>query len=494
MNFSKKNNKQHSTIKEMVSNTKTTILILLFTFSILGVKAQIRGVNTSVPIKTNVKTVAKKPQKIKGTLIAPNGKHYFYTEKRYFRYSKDNGLEKIANIASNWGGIPDNIDGVFVNTTNKKAYFFKGSKYNRYDFKKNALDNKELAISRFWKGVPNDIDAVTNHPNGKIYFFRGNTYYRYDPKLKKVDKTALISKNWKGVPNDVAAAFLHKNGKIYFFKGNKYYRYSITSAKVDKSATVGKDGWKELDFNKKNFTKKIPKPVVAEKDNIRLKVTLTRIKSVQARDSDDIADFLLDQTINYKANSKDIKAIKSTMKRYRYYGKNKFKDYQVATNNRLIRSEDDHFHIREGDENHYINNSLVFEITSQEIKDKRAEFNIYTDLGESDGRSNAGWLGIPYLGALFYSNPVRIKAIATKHFIDVNIYEVLDYLQNPSNSKYGKSYFNGGRNGDMHEYGAFGDVMWFKKGSNNSLIGHLEFGDNNKETYVRFYYRFELVD
>ena len=231
--------------------TRITLLVLVFTLNVIGVKAQIKQIKKTTPAyktnKTYAKPLAKKPQKVKGTLVAPNGKHYFFTDKRYFRYSKAEGLEKIANTKPNWAGIPDDVDGVFVNEKNKKAYFFKGSKYNRWDFK-DGNDNPELAISRFWKGVPNDIDAVTNHPNGKIYFFKGNTYYRYDPKSKKVDKSALISKNWKGVPNDVAAALLHANGKIYFIKDNKYHRYNIKSAKVEFVGTIGNTGWKGLDF------------------------------------------------------------------------------------------------------------------------------------------------------------------------------------------------------------------------------------------------------
>ncbi len=424
---------------------------------------------------------------LKAAFMGPTRKAFFFTDKKYYRQNlSSDRLEKSAVINYGFKGLVNNIDAALLHT-NGKAYFFKGDTYYRYNYYTKKVDKTGKIGVDGWKGVPKNVDAVV-HAKGKTYFFKGKYYYRYSSTSKKVEKKELISKSWKGVPNNVDAALRHTNGKIYFFKGNKYYRYSSSAKKVDKVGTIGVHGWKGL-----SFAKKLKNATASTKNNIRLKVTLTRIKSVQARDSDDIADFLLDQKVSYKANRKGKKAIKSTMKRYRYYNNSKSRDYQVATDNRLIRSEDDHFHIREGDENHYINNSLVFEITPQEIKDQRAEFNIYTDLGESDGRSNAGWLGVPYLGTLFYSHPVRIKTIATKHFIDVNIYEVLDYLQNPKATKYGKSYFNGGRNGNMHEYGAFGDVMWFKKGSNNSLIGHLEFGDNSKETYVRFYYRFELI-
>lgn len=456
-----------------------SIVVILSSFTSSDKKEEIESTTTSAA-----------SEQLKAAFMGPARKGFFLTDKKYYRQNlSTDRLEKKGLIDDAFKDLVNNIDAALL-YNNGHAYFFKGSNYYRYSYTTRKI-NKEAAISVGWKGVPNNIDAAVFHSNGHVYFFKGTKYYRYNIAQKKVDRTALINKYWKGVPNNVDAALRHSNGKTYFFKGNTYYRYSSKTSKVDKEATIGVHGWKGLSFLK--ATKVTSNSASSSKNNIRLKVTLTRIKSIQARDSDDIADFLLDQTINYSANRKDKKATKSTMKRYRYYGENKYKDYQVATENRLIRSEDNHFHIREGDEHHYINNSLVFEITPQELKDQRAEFNIYTDLGESDGSSKAGFLGIPYLGTLFYRNPVRIKTIATKHFIDVNINEVLDYLLNPTAPKYGKSYFNGGRNGDMHEYGAFGDVMWFKKGSNNSLLGFQEFGANNKETYVRFHYRFELV-
>ena len=424
---------------------------------------------------------------LKGIFKAPIGKAYFFTDKKYHRLNlyTDN-LEKSASIQGNWDKVPSNLDATLL-YNNGKAYFFKGSTFYRYNFNTSKVD-KTAKISASWIGVPNNIDAAVVHPNGKIYFFKGDTYYRYNRSLQKVDKTAKISVGWKGLPNSIDAAFMHTNGKIYFFKDNKYYRYNVEADRVDKTATVA-GNWGKLAFSSVNST------TTSSKNNIRLKVTLTRIKSVQARDSDKIADFLLGQTIKYVTNGKDKKAIKSVMKRYRYYSLySRKEDQQIAAKNTLIISMDNDFHIREGNERHYINNSLVFEISPKEINDKRAEFKIYTSLGENDGWTNGGVLGIPYLGKIFYDQHKKIKEIANNDFIDVNIYEVLDYLQHPNASKYsGKKYFNGGHNHKIHESGAFGDVMWFERANNNALKGTLEFGNNDAETYVRFYYRFELI-
>jgi hypothetical protein len=436
---------------------------------------------------------------LKATFKAPSGKVYFFTDKKYYRYNiNSDRLEKTAVIQGNWKGLVNGVNATLVHT-NGKAYFFKGNKYYRYNFYTKKVDKVATIGKDGWKGVPSNIDAAVVHTNGKAYFFKGSKYYRYNSTLHKVDKIAEISKNWKGVPNNVEAVLRHTNGKIYFFKGNKYYRYSIAANKVDKVGTIGVHGWKGL-----SFSKELKNATASTKNNIRLKVTLTRIKSIQARDSDDIADFAFWQWINYKTKGKKKGVLKRKIK---VLSKDNI-DYEkppIRTKNSIVNSSSmknyKQIHVREGDERNFINNSIIFEISPQEAIDKRAEFSINTILIEISGSSLLesvvsfgnnvseaiiGWNGIDVNGD-------NKEVSHNNNYIEVNIYEVLDYLQNPNRPKYGKSYFRGGRAGNMHEYGAYGDVMWFKKGSNNSLIGHLEFGDNKKETYVRFYYRFELV-
>ncbi len=81
--------------------------------------------------------------------------------------------------------------------------------------------------------------------------------------------------------------------------------------------------------------------------------------------------------------------------------------------------------------------------------------------------------------------------MANNQFINVKIDEVLAYLLDPSSFK--SSYFTGHRYAGYHSYGAEGDVMAFKKGSNNAIIGYVEYGNNNEEMFTRLYLRFELI-
>ena len=465
-----------------------SIVVFFFIANGSFVNAQSLGNTTRNGNGAITKSVADSKKILWGALLAPNGKQYFFTQNRYFRLSKKNGLEKIANIKENWLKIPDKIDGVFVHPENKKAYFFKGNKYNRWDFNK-GIDNNELAISRFWDGVPNNIDAVTNHTNGKTYFFKGDKYYRYNHKLKKVDKISLIRSNWKGVPDNVSAAFLHENGKVYFFKDKKiesriaaipsyrrveYYRFDIKLNKVDKIGYIGVDGWKDLDFKKSNFTKKVENMTAISKKNLRLKITLTRIKSVQAKDSDNIADFYFYQEAYYRTIGRNPGLPYKKIIRVGSNLVHRLIDTNKSGRKDIIKGL---IHVREGNEKHYINNSIFYEIMPNYVNDKNAKFELITYLQEI---SHAGFLSAdapPYV-------------IADRTSVKVNIHSVIDFLKNPDSSTYWSGHFSGG---GTYKNGGFGDGMWFEKGTDNSLLAHLEFGNNRNPTYVRLYYRFELV-
>jgi len=63
--------------------------------------------------------------------------------------------------------------------------------------------------------------------NGKIYFFKGSKFWRFDPAKRPPVKSSYPKpiSNWEGVPNNLDAALKYTNGYTYFFKGDKYYRF-----------------------------------------------------------------------------------------------------------------------------------------------------------------------------------------------------------------------------------------------------------------------------
>jgi hypothetical protein len=89
-----------------------------------------------------------------------------------------------------------------------------------------------------YNGVPSNIDASFRRgDNGKYYFFKGSKYYRWNPKTKKVDKTANITEGWKGVPTNLNAV-TDVTGGAYFFKGTNYYHFSFKEKKVIATGTI----------------------------------------------------------------------------------------------------------------------------------------------------------------------------------------------------------------------------------------------------------------
>ena len=69
--------------------------------------------------------------------------------------------------------------------------------------------------------------------NGKIYFFKGSKYWRYDRTRSKLDEGYPRDISiWKGIPNNINAGFQWKNGRTYFFKDDKYYAFDDYLVKV----------------------------------------------------------------------------------------------------------------------------------------------------------------------------------------------------------------------------------------------------------------------
>jgi len=161
--------------------------------------------------------------------------------------ARSEGVETEGVINSTgWSGLWTTGIDAAVSHPNGKAYFFKGNRYQRYDFAADKVDREGVINSTGWSGVwTTGIDAAVNHPNGKVYFFKGNRYQRYDFGADKVDKEGVInSTGWSGLwTTGIDAAVSHPNGKAYFFKGNRYQRYDFGADKVDKEGVINVDGW-----------------------------------------------------------------------------------------------------------------------------------------------------------------------------------------------------------------------------------------------------------
>lgn len=86
-------------------------------------------------------------------------------------------------------------------------------------------------ISEGFTGIPDDLDAaLVWSGNGKIYFYKGSKFWRFDPSQRPPVKSTYPKpiSNWEGIPDNLEAAFQWTNGYTYFYKGDGYYRYVIS--------------------------------------------------------------------------------------------------------------------------------------------------------------------------------------------------------------------------------------------------------------------------
>jgi|GEM_PF-3573113 Hemopexin. len=167
---------------------------------------------------------------------------YFFKGLAYERYDIDTDAVDVpmGPIAVVWSMLPLAFQlGVdtAVNWGNRKAYFFKGSDYVRYDIASNTVDVGPSSIAANWTGMPvgfqTDLDAAASWGNGHAYFFKGTDYVRFNIDDNKVDHgPESIAIGWAELPamfqSDLGSVVNMGDGWAYFFKGDQYLLYDMT--------------------------------------------------------------------------------------------------------------------------------------------------------------------------------------------------------------------------------------------------------------------------
>lgn len=109
------------------------------------------------------------------------------------------GLLDIANLS-----LPNELhsmDAALELSSENYAYFFKGDKYWRYNWSTASIDQGyPQAISSFWNGLPDDVDAAFRWKRGRLVVLKGGEYY----SLKRKGKIGVK----KGFPKMFASSWL----------------------------------------------------------------------------------------------------------------------------------------------------------------------------------------------------------------------------------------------------------------------------------------------
>ncbi|KAG7252770.1 hypothetical protein CRUP_010291, partial [Coryphaenoides rupestris] len=76
------------------------------------------------------------------------------------------------------GGLATGVDAAFVWLHNDKTYFFKDTRYWRYDDHLRRMDPGYPKDASLWKGLPPNLDDAMRWSDGSSYFFKGKEYWR----------------------------------------------------------------------------------------------------------------------------------------------------------------------------------------------------------------------------------------------------------------------------------------------------------------------------
>ena len=181
-------------------------------------------------------------------------KTYIFKDKLFWEFDDYNarsapGSPHKIKDSKTWNGVPDDIDEILLWGGNWGIYFFKGSKYYRYDGVNKVIDpGYPRDISAGWQGIPNDIDAAFTISSDVTYFLKGDLVYKFDNFYDKLygGFPQKISDHFPGVPNNVDAAFRwYYDGEVYFFKGEYYYRWDAAAGRAE-GPYVTQLEWKNL--------------------------------------------------------------------------------------------------------------------------------------------------------------------------------------------------------------------------------------------------------
>jgi len=177
---------------------------------------------------------------------------YFFLGNQYVRHTAggnpvDSGYP--AKVEDYWKGLwTSGVQAALQWPTNDRLYFFHGDEYTRFHVRNDEADwGYPKKIRDEWKGLwERDIDAAFISPavwderygwdSKKAFFFKGDEYMRYDINREEVDSgfPKKITRTFPGLWQDgnlKAAIVEEATGKIYFLRSYDYLVYDIDTEK-----------------------------------------------------------------------------------------------------------------------------------------------------------------------------------------------------------------------------------------------------------------------
>ncbi|MFK4068103.1 hemopexin repeat-containing protein [Streptomyces sp. NPDC029674] len=139
---------------------------------------------------------------------------YLFSGDRYARYYvPDERIQREARIEEAWPGLrgtpyANGIDAACINDSNERLYFFKEDRYVNYNLQTETI-LRENTIAAAWPGLrgtpyADGIDAAAQSNRHRVlYFFKGSRYTRYNVDSETMEAEDTIAKGWPGLKDTI---------------------------------------------------------------------------------------------------------------------------------------------------------------------------------------------------------------------------------------------------------------------------------------------------